>query len=251
MSRRSSRRCATRWSGRGSASRWRVTGARRSSGSRAEAPDLVILDLMLPAVSGLDVCRRIRESSTVPIVMVTAKDSEADKVAGLELGADDYVTKPFSVRELVSRVRAHLRRSQMAAAVPTGEVLTGARSGWTRPPRGARATASRSRFPPKEFELLETFLRRQGRLLTRELLIKRIWGRRLRRGHQDPRRAREADPPKDRAGPARARAPAHGARPRLQVRELTERRMHAAGPSPVSSPRPMPRERLLTRCRSR
>src|ERR1051325_7830267 len=79
-------------------------------------PDLVILDLMLPAVSGLDVCRRIRESSTGPIIMVTAKDSEADKVAGLELGADDYVTKPFSVRELVSRVRAHLRRSQMSTA---------------------------------------------------------------------------------------------------------------------------------------
>ena len=85
-------------------------------------PDLVILDLMLPAVSGLDVCRRIRESSTVPIIMVTAKDSEADKVAGLELGADDYVTKPFSVRELVSRVRAHLRRSQMVVPVANGSL---------------------------------------------------------------------------------------------------------------------------------
>src|SRR6476659_9575568 len=88
-------------------------------------PDLVILDLMLPAVSGLDVCRRIREASTVPIIMVTAKDSEADKVAGLELGADDYVTKPFSVRELVSRVRAHLRRSQMTAPATNGSLLTG------------------------------------------------------------------------------------------------------------------------------
>src|SRR5215510_4092095 len=81
---------------------------------RADTPDLVILDLMLPEMSGLDVCRMIRENSTVPIVMVTAKDSEADKVTGLELGADDYVTKPFSVRELVSRVRAHLRRAEMA-----------------------------------------------------------------------------------------------------------------------------------------
>ena len=78
---------------------------------RKEPPALVILDLMLPEVSGLDVCRAIRAESLVPIIMVTAKDSEADKVAGLELGADDYVTKPFSVRELVSRVRAHLRRA--------------------------------------------------------------------------------------------------------------------------------------------
>ncbi len=80
---------------------------------RAEGPSLVILDLMLPEMSGLDVCRQIRQISNVPIIMVTAKDSEADKVSGLELGADDYVTKPFSVRELVSRVRAHLRRAGM------------------------------------------------------------------------------------------------------------------------------------------
>ena len=80
---------------------------------RAEPPSLVILDLMLPEISGLDVCRTIRAESDVPIIMVTAKDSEADKVSGLELGADDYVTKPFSVRELVSRVRAHLRRAGM------------------------------------------------------------------------------------------------------------------------------------------
>src|SRR5215213_8353175 len=82
----------------------------------ASAPDLIVLDLMLPVVSGLDVCRRIRATSTVPIVIVTAKDSEADKVTGLELGADDYVTKPFSVRELVSRVRAHLRRVEMGSS---------------------------------------------------------------------------------------------------------------------------------------
>ena len=91
----------------------------------AEPPDLVILDLMLPAVSGLDVCRRIRESSMVPIVIVTAKDAEADKVAGLELGADDYVTKPFSVRELVSRVRANLRRSQMTVPDAVGRGVDG------------------------------------------------------------------------------------------------------------------------------
>ena len=142
----------------------------------AEPPDLVILDLMLPAVSGLDVCRQIRESSMVPIVMVTAKDSEADKVAGLELGADDYVTKPFSVRELVSRVRAHLRRSQMATAVPTGEMVTGGPVRMDTDRHEVEVRGESVSFPPKEFELLETFLRSPGRLLTRELLIQRIWG---------------------------------------------------------------------------
>ena len=144
---------------------------------REAEPDLVILDLMLPAVSGLDVCRRIRGSSTVPIIMVTAKDSEADKVAGLELGADDYVTKPFSVRELVSRVRAHLRRSQMTA-VPTdnGAILSGGPVRMDVDRHEVTIDGASVPFPPKEFELLETFLRSPGRLLTRELLIQRIWG---------------------------------------------------------------------------
>jgi two-component system response regulator RegX3 len=139
-------------------------------------PDLVILDLMLPAVSGLDVCRRIRESSNVPIVMVTAKDSEADKVAGLELGADDYVTKPFSVRELVSRVRANLRRSRMAATDEDGSELTGGPVRMDVDRHEVTVDGVPVAFPPKEFELLETFLRAPGRLLTRELLIQRIWG---------------------------------------------------------------------------
>jgi two-component system response regulator RegX3 len=140
-------------------------------------PDLVILDLMLPAVSGLDVCRRIRESSTVPIIMVTAKDSEADKVAGLELGADDYVTKPFSVRELVSRVRAHLRRSQMSTApAANGSLLHGGPVQMDVDRHEVLIDGETVSFPPKEFELLETFLRSPGRLLTRELLIQRIWG---------------------------------------------------------------------------
>jgi two-component system response regulator RegX3 len=139
-------------------------------------PDLVILDLMLPIVPGLDVCRRIRESSTVPIVMVTAKDSEADKVAGLELGADDYVTKPFSVRELVSRVRAHLRRLQMTATVANGALLSGGPVRMDVERHEVTIDGATVTFPPKEFELLETFLRSPGRLLTRELLIQRIWG---------------------------------------------------------------------------
>jgi two-component system response regulator RegX3 len=139
-------------------------------------PDLVILDLMLPEVSGLDVCRRIRDTSTVPIVMVTAKDSEADKVAGLELGADDYVTKPFSVRELVSRVRAHLRRSLMTAPVANGSLLAGGPVRMDVDRHEVTVDGAKVAFPPKEFELLETFLRSPGRLLTRELLIQRIWG---------------------------------------------------------------------------
>ena len=144
---------------------------------RAEAPTLVILDLMLPEVSGLDVCRAIRAESDVPIIMVTAKDSEADKVAGLELGADDYVTKPFSVRELVSRVRANLRRVRPQPADATAdEVLAGGPVRMDVARHEVTVGGETVSLPPKEFELLETFLRRKGRLLTREFLIEQIWG---------------------------------------------------------------------------
>jgi two-component system response regulator RegX3 len=144
---------------------------------RAETPELVILDLMLPQVSGLDVCRAIRAESSVPVIMVTAKDSEADKVTGLELGADDYVTKPFSMRELVSRVRANLRRARMS--VPSDdmdEVLRGGPIELDVGRHEARIRGEPVAFPPKEFELLETFLRRKGRLLTRHFLIDEVWG---------------------------------------------------------------------------
>jgi two-component system response regulator RegX3 len=144
---------------------------------RAERTDLVILDLMLPEVSGLDVCRAIRSDSDVPIIIVTAKDSEADKVAGLELGADDYVTKPFSMRELVSRVRANLRRAR--TPVPTEGAADVLAVGPVVMDVGRHEVAVRGEavpMPPKEFELLETFLRRRGRLLTREFLIEEIWG---------------------------------------------------------------------------
>jgi two-component system response regulator RegX3 len=144
---------------------------------RAEEPTLVILDLMLPEVSGLDVCRAIRAESDVPIIMVTAKDSEADKVAGLELGADDYVTKPFSVRELVSRVRANLRRARPQPADATAdEVLAGGPVRMDVARHEVTVGSETVSLPPKEFELLEAFLRRKGRLLTRELLIDQVWG---------------------------------------------------------------------------
>jgi two-component system response regulator RegX3 len=143
---------------------------------RAQPASLVILDLMLPEVSGLDVCRAIRASSDVPIIMVTAKDSEADKVTGLELGADDYVTKPFSIRELVSRVRANLRRTAMRAVASLDDAVSGGTVEMDVARHEVRVQGEAVAFPPKEFELLEAFLRRKGRLLTREFLIEEVWG---------------------------------------------------------------------------
>jgi two-component system response regulator RegX3 len=151
-------------------------GERALEHFRASSPDLVILDLMLPRLSGLDVCRIVRAESGVPIVIVTAKDGEADKVAGLELGADDYVTKPFSMRELISRVRALLRRAGMAAQPEPVEVLRGGPVELDVAKHEARVAGSSVSLPPKEFELLEAFLRRKGRLLTRDFLIEEVWG---------------------------------------------------------------------------
>jgi two-component system response regulator RegX3 len=143
---------------------------------RSEPPALVILDLMLPRLPGLDVLRLIRSESTVPVIVLTAKDSEADKVAGLELGADDYITKPFSVRELVSRVRAHLRRADMAPVARQPERLSGGPVE-VDPERHEAYVHGRSlQLTPKEFELLELLLERKGRLLTRDYLIQEIWG---------------------------------------------------------------------------
>jgi two-component system, OmpR family, response regulator RegX3 len=142
---------------------------------RKESPALVILDLMLPELSGLDVCRAIRAESDVPIIIVTAKDSEADKVTGLELGADDYVTKPFSVRELISRVRANLRRVASGDA-DVGDVVRGGPVEIDAARHEVRVGGENVAFPPKEFELLETLVRRKGRLLTRDYLIEEVWG---------------------------------------------------------------------------
>ena len=141
----------------------------------ADRPTLVILDLMLPELSGLDVCRAIRAESDVPIIIVTAKDAEADKVAGLELGADDYVTKPFSVRELVSRVRANIRRATTVPRDKDERLLAGP-VGLDVARHEVRVRGALVPFPPKEFDLLETLLRHEGRLVSRELLIERIWG---------------------------------------------------------------------------
>lgn len=145
---------------------------------RMAEPSLVLLDLMLPEVPGLDVCRAIRSDSNVPIIMLTAKDSEADKVAGLELGADDYITKPFSMRELISRVRAQLRRARMVqdrAAQGAAELMSG-NMRLDRHRHEVKLNDQLTPMTPKEFALLELLLERKGRLLTREFLIDEIWG---------------------------------------------------------------------------
>lgn len=145
--------------------------------ARRDAPDLVLLDLMLPEMSGLDVCRQIRLSSDVPIIMLTAKDSEADKVTGLELGADDYMTKPFSMRELIARVRAHLRRvAKSGQLAGSNEVLRGGSIELDIDAHTARVGGSEVELRPKEFELLESLMRRKNRLAARHTLIDEVWG---------------------------------------------------------------------------
>jgi two-component system response regulator RegX3 len=137
--------------------------------------DLVLLDLMLPGLSGTEVCRALRARSAVPVIMLTAKDSEVDKVVGLELGADDYVTKPYSTRELVARIRAVLRRH----AEPDELVSTTVEAGPVRMDVDRHVVSVRGEpvaMPLKEFELLELLLRNAGRVLTRGQLIDRVWG---------------------------------------------------------------------------
>ena len=141
-------------------------------------PDLVLLDLMLPRVSGIDVCRQIRQISTVPIIMVTAKSSEIDTVVGLELGADDYVTKPYRVHELVARIRAQLRRVSMDTAVELHEVAALKVGEVELDPDEHRVTVSGQEItlPLKEFEVLQLLLANAGRVMTRDTLIDRVWG---------------------------------------------------------------------------
>jgi two-component system response regulator RegX3 len=140
----------------------------------AHGADIVLLDLMMPGLSGTEVCRQLRARGSVPIIMVTARDSEIDKVVGLELGADDYVTKPFSHRELVARIRAVLRRGQDVE--PAGDVIEagGVRMDVERHETSVRGTAVQLAL--KEFELLEVLLRNAGRVLTRGQLIDLVWG---------------------------------------------------------------------------
>ena len=141
-----------------------------------EGADLVLLDVMLPGMSGMEVCRKLREVSSVPIIMLTAKDSELDKVLGLELGADDYVTKPYSARELIARIRAVLRRRSAETDSATESVLQGGPVRMDIDRHVVTVNGEEISMPLKEFELLEILLRNVGRVMTRGQLIERVWG---------------------------------------------------------------------------
>jgi len=143
-----------------------------------DKPDLIILDLMLPVIDGFEVCRIIRRKSHIPIIMLTAKEEEVDKVVGLELGADDYITKPFSLRELRARIKAVLRRYDAQIATETSQT-----NSWTIGELVLDSTSHRVTLggevidlSPKEYDLLEILMKNAGQVLSRELLIDRIWG---------------------------------------------------------------------------
>jgi two-component system response regulator RegX3 len=143
---------------------------------RDRGADIVLLDLMLPGMPGTEVCRQIRATSRVPIIMLTAKDSEVDIVVGLELGADDYVTKPYSARELLARMRAVLRRLAQVEAELEDHVLDGGRVILDIDRHTVAVDGREINMPLKEFELLEVLMRNSGRVLTRGQLIDRVWG---------------------------------------------------------------------------
>ncbi|MGO1770301.1 MAG: response regulator [Microbacterium sp.] len=151
-------------------------GDQALTGFRERGADVILLDLMLPGMPGTEVCRQVRTTSAVPIIMLTAKDSEIDIVVGLELGADDYVTKPYSARELLARMRAVLRRSQQDEAEVDERVLTGGRVTLDVDRHTVAVDGEPINMPLKEFELLELLMRNAGRVLTRGQLIDRVWG---------------------------------------------------------------------------
>ena len=139
-------------------------------------PDLVLLDLMLPGMSGTEICRSLRSRSEVPIIMLTARDAEVDRVVGLELGADDYVTKPFSTRELVARVKAVLRRTPTLDGLDDEHPIEAAGVRVDRPRHEVHVDGTPVDLPPKEFELLAYLIEHAGRVLTRGQLIDEVWG---------------------------------------------------------------------------
>src|ERR1700712_5679356 len=149
--------------------------------------DLVVLDLMLPGIDGLEVCRRLRSKSSVPIIMLTAKSEEIDKVVGLELGADDYITKPFSLREFSSRIKAALRRAEMSRPAQTAPDEAPLQVGKLRidfPKRTVRIDGTEAQLTYVEFEILSALARAPGRVFTRDMLLARIWGD---SAYRDPR----------------------------------------------------------------
>lgn len=154
-----------------------ATGPEGLEAFERSGADLVLLDVMLPGMSGVEVCRELRKTSTVPVIMLTAKDSEIDKVVGLEIGADDYVTKPYSFRELLARMRAVLRRGAGSGAEPGDEeALEVGPLRLDADRHEVRVRGELVGFPLKEFELLELLMRNAGRVLTRGQIIDRVWG---------------------------------------------------------------------------
>jgi len=145
--------------------------------ARTQPPDLVLLDIMLPGMSGFEVCRILRKESSVPILMLSARADEPDRVVGLDLGADDYITKPFSVREVLARVRAALRRSQpaAAAAAPDERIRVGEIS-MDLARHEVKVRDQGMTLPPRQFDLLRAFLSNPGRVLTRTMLLQQVWG---------------------------------------------------------------------------
>lgn len=144
--------------------------------ARAALPDLVILDVMLPNLDGLEVCRILRRETDVPILMLTAKGEEIDRVVGLEIGADDYVTKPFSMRELMARVRAMLRRPRKTASARMAEPLRSGTLAVDVDAHQASLNGEELRLKPREFDLLTLFMRNSGRAFTRDQILEQLWG---------------------------------------------------------------------------
>ncbi|GAC1406918.1 MAG: response regulator transcription factor [Chloroflexota bacterium] len=153
------------------------TGLEAISITRSQHPDIVILDVMLPEMDGFEVCRTVRATSPVPIIMLTARTDEVDRVLGFELGADDYITKPFSLRELLARVRAALRRVQLSSGTPN--VVSVREAGALRITPGSRGVTRDGRalhLLPREFDLLLYFMQNQGQVLSRDQLLQKVWG---------------------------------------------------------------------------
>ena len=153
-----------------------MTGRRALAKFESTKPDLVVLDLMLPDIDGLEVCRQIRASSDVPILMLTARDDEADKVVGLEVGADDYLTKPFNPRELVARIKTILRRSSHGRRAAAGSGHGARQPAHRRGPARGDGARRHVQLAPKEFDLLWELLDHRGLVLTRDQLLERVWG---------------------------------------------------------------------------
>jgi DNA-binding response OmpR family regulator len=159
-----------------------ITAQRGDDGlrlAREKRPDLILLDLMLPGMDGIQVCRLLRRDMSVPIIMLTALGGESDRVVGLDTGADDYLTKPFGMRELMARIRAHLRRAHLGTDVPV-QVAQAAESGnLVVDPvrREARKEGQLVKMKPKEFELLHFFVLHPGRVFSREQILDEVWGR--------------------------------------------------------------------------